>query len=56
MKVRIKPVRGYCQTSFLVQQKKWYGWKTIHITYVLPYALTFVKDLNQIADVEFIKM
>ena len=56
MKVRIKPTRGCSFTSFHVQQKVWYGWKTIYISNILKHTLEVVEELKQIADVEFIKM
>lgn len=56
MKVRIKPVKNYSYTIFQVQQKVWYGWKTIYEAHILKYALGFIEELKQIVDVEFIKM
>ena len=56
MKVRIKPIKNYSYTCFHVQQKVWYGWKTIYDAQILRYAIEFIEDLKQIADVEFIKI
>lgn len=56
MKVRIKPERNFNYTSFKVQQKVWYGWKTIYVSNILEYTLEFVEELKQIAEVEFRKM
>lgn len=56
MKVRIKPERNFNHTVFKVQQKVWYGWNTIYVTDILRYALEFIEDLKQIAEVEFRKM
>lgn len=56
MKVRIKPERNFNYTSFKVQQKVWYGWKTIYVSDILKYTLEFVEELKQIAEVEFRKM
>lgn len=56
MKVRIKPERDFNHTNFKVQQKVWYGWKTIYTTYMLEYALEFTENLKQIANIEFIKI
>lgn len=56
MKVRIKAVRNCNHTSFCVQQKVWHGWKIIYTSYALKYALEFVEELKQIANIEFIKM
>lgn len=56
MKVKITPERNFNYTVFKVQQKVWYGWKTIYITNILDYALRFIEELEKIADVEFIKL
>ena len=56
MKVRIKTIKYRSYTCFHVQQKVWYGWKTIYDAHISRYALEFIEELKQIADVEFIKM
>lgn len=56
MKVRIKPIK--CQwlgIKYLLQCKRWFGWKTIGTTLDLEVCFRWIEDLKKIANVEFIK-
>lgn len=54
MKVRIKAT-GCDFYRFCVQEKCWYGWRTLYNAMLLKYCIDYVEDLKKIANVELIK-
>ena len=56
-KIRVMP-RGSSDTwnkGFEVQEKKWWGWKTIYCSNVQRYIDEYLEDLKKFCDYKFIR-
>jgi hypothetical protein len=45
----------YDDTRYLLQIKKWWGWKTIYSSYNLLYCKDKLKELESVLEIEFIR-
>ena len=57
MKVRVIPARAsmYTNSGFFLQEKKWWGWKTIYKSYELSLCKDKLKDLESVLEIQFIR-
>jgi hypothetical protein len=45
----------YDKTYYLLQIKKWWGWKTIYKSYSLELCKEVLKDLESVLEIQFIR-
>jgi hypothetical protein len=45
----------YDETRYLLQIKKWWGWKTIYKTNNIKYCKDTLKDLESVLEIQFIR-
>ena len=45
----------YDETRYLLQIKKWWGWKTIYKSYILELCKEKLKDLESVLEIQFIR-
>lgn len=45
----------YDETRYLLQIKKWWGWKTIYKSYSLSSCKEKLKDLESVLEIQFIR-
>lgn len=55
MKVRIRPKGIGLMPRFSVQEKKWWGWKTLYNAEILSYCIKYIEDLSTVRKVDWIK-
>lgn len=54
MKVRINPL-SYGGWRFAVERKMWWGWQTIYKADIIKYCEDYIKDLQKVRNVEWVK-
>lgn len=55
MKIRVTHCNSLGYPKWIVQQRKWWGWKTIYSTSISRYITEFINELKQYRDLEIIR-